>query len=176
MGNLVPSQMFDHSLVVVKANGDYLHRLDFKAEPAASQALEAGSVCSLNSSGKLVAGVAAGAAGNKPMPMFALQGVNSFDANSDVGNMSGGVMSALVGIGAFEVATTEYKTGSGITYAPNDLLTASGLTTDLGKVIKAAGVYSTEPIVGCVSKGTSTNRDGKGVLSFWTMFLPAANA
>jgi hypothetical protein len=172
MGTLTPAQMFDHSLNVIKGPS-LMHRLDFHAAPAAGQAIAAGSVCSLNSNGQLVAGCGAGAAMNRPMPMFAIQNVDDFDANSDVGNISGGVMSAVVATGGFEIETTEYVTGS--TYNPNDLLTASGASAgDVDRMSESP--YGGQVAVGSVSTGTSTNADGKSALRFWTLFLPAGPA
>ena len=147
-----------------------MHRLDFHAPPKAGEALRAGSLCSIDANGQLIAGVPVGAVANRPMPMFAIQDINDFDANSDVGNISGGVMSAVVATGGFEIETTEVD--AAVTAAPNDLLTAD-LTT-VGFVAPATAVpYTTEPIVGCVSKGVSVNADGKHVIRFWTVYLPA---
>ena len=170
MGNLTPGSMFGHLLDVIKGP-DKMHRLDFSVAPLAGELIYEGGLCSLNSSGLLVAGCAVGATANRPMPIFALQSWNDFDANSDIGNISGGTMSGLVAIGGFEISTTEFD--STASYAPNDLL-KPGLTDKLGKVVKATTVpYAAEPVVGCVSKGKATNVDGASMLSFWTMFLPA---
>jgi len=169
MGNLTPAQMFDHVLNVVKGPS-LVHRLDFRAAPKSGETVLAGAVCSIDATGQLVAGVVTGAVFNRPMPMFAIQNINDFDANSDVGNISGGVMSAVVATGGFEIETTEFKTG---TYAPNDLLTAA-TGGDRGLVRRmTVSPYMTEVVVGCTSEGVSTNSDGKSVLRFWTMFLPA---
>lgn len=169
MGTLTPAQMFDHSLMVVKGP-TLMHRLDFHGAPAASQSIYAGSVCSTNSAGLLVAGCSVGNAYNRPMPMFAIQNVNDFDANSDVRNISGGVMSAVVATGGFEIETTEFATGG--TYNPNDLLTADTGTAGL---IERCTVppYSSEVVIGCVSTGRNNNVYNKASLRFWTMFLPA---
>ena len=161
--------MFDHTLDVIKGPS-LMHRLDYRAASASGQTIYAGSVCSINASGQLIAGCPQGAVMNRPMPMFAIQNVDDFDANSDVGNMSGGVMSAVVATGGFEIETTEYKSG---TYAPNDLLTSAD-APNLGKVSRLVeNPYGGQVVVGCVSEGTSANADGKSVLRFWTMFLPA---
>jgi len=173
MGTLTPAQMYDHSLDVIKGPS-LMHRLDFHAAPATGTDLNAGSVCSLNSSGELVAGVAVGSAINRPMPMFAIQATDDFDANSDVGNISGGVQGAVVATGGFEVETTEYVTS--YAYKVNDLITAA-TGGDVGSVRAATvGPYTTEVMVGCVSTGLSTNADGKSVLRFWTIYLPAGTA
>lgn len=170
MGTLVPAQMYDHTLVSVKGP-DRLNRLDFSAAPADNSTILPGAVVSIDASSNIVEGCAVGIDANRPMPMFALQGTDDFDANSDVGNISGGVQSALVATGGFEIETTEFVD---TTYAPNDLLTA-GTAGDLGLVTLATvPPYGTELVLGCVSKAVATNRDGVSVLRFWTMFLPAS--
>lgn len=171
MGTLTPSQMFDHSLTVVKGPS-LMHRLDFAAAPKSGESINQGSLASLDGIGEMVAGCAAGAHFNRPMPMWAIQGIDDFDANSDVGNMSGGVMSAIVATGGFEIETTEFVNG---TYSPNDLLTgATG--ADRGDVTRCSmAPYNAEPVVGCVSRNVFTNADDKSVLAFWTMFLPASD-
>ena len=172
MGTLNPAQMFDHTLNVIKGPS-LMHRLDFAAAPKAGEVIRAGSVCSIDASGQLVAGCPAGTAMNQPMPMFAIQNVDDFDANSDIGNMSGGVMSAIVATGGFEIETTEYEV-SGV-YNPNDLITASSSTP--GHIARMGEApYGGQVAVGCVSKGVSTNADGKSVVRFWTLFLPAGEA
>lgn len=166
MGNLKPAQMFDHSISVVKGPS-LMHRLDFAAPPKVGEEIETGGLMSLDSNGQFIAGCPAGDTAVRPMPFFAIQGINDFDANSDEGNISGGVMSGYGATGGFEIATTEFDAG---TYVPNQLLTSG-----TGAAVKAATVspYAAEPIVGVVSKSAAVNADGKSVLSFWTMFLPA---
>jgi len=167
--------MFDHNIDVLKGPS-LMHRLDYSAAVAAVPGdIYEGSLMSLVSAagadqGKFTVGCPAGTDGVYPMPIFALQGVNDFDANSDVGNISGGVMSGVVATGGFEIATTEFDAGG--TYVPNALLTpdtvTAGYVTDLG-----AAPYGALPVVGCVSKPPAVNADGKSMLSFWTMFLPS---
>jgi len=172
MGTLTPAQMFDTSLNVIKGPS-LMHRLDFRAAPAVGETIYAGSVCSINAAGTLVAGCGVGAAMNRPMPMFAIQNIDDFDANSDVGNISGGVMSAIVATGGFEIETTEYDATG--TYNPNDLLTADGVNT--GDVKRMGeNPYGGQVAVGCVSEGVSTNADGKSVVRFWTVYLPGGAA
>lgn len=167
MGTLVPGQMYDHTLVPVKG-AIAPRRLDYHAAPKAGEAILEGMCCSLDSSGELVKGCPVGAVGNKPMPIFVINSQDDFDTNSDVGNISGGVQSGLVGSGAFEVETTEFTSTS--TFAPNDLLQgkADGKVDLLGVL-----PYGILTAVGVVSKGVSNNRDGISVLSFWTEYIPA---
>jgi hypothetical protein len=171
MGNLTPSQMFDHSLVVVKGPS-LLNRLDFFTDLHPSASMNAGGVCSINPSKLMIDGCDNGFMFNRPMPLFAIQNWDDYDVNSDVGNIAGGVLSAVVAVGGFEVETTEYVTG---TYRPNDLLTpATG--GNLGKVRRCVvGPYKSELVCGCVSTGTNTNEYTKSTLRFWTMFLPAGS-
>ena len=172
MGTLTPAQMFDHTLNVVKGPS-LMHRLDYAAPPASGQTdILQGMLISLDVDGNIVKGCSNGAHYNRPMPMWAIQGIDDFDANSDVGNISGGVMSGVVATGGFEIETTEFV--DGVVYRSNDLLTgATG--GDLGYVKRAAGApYNEETIVGVVTKAIFTNQDGKDVLSFWTVYLPAS--
>jgi len=168
MGNLNPKGMFASLINVVKGPSK-MHRLDYAAAPAPGETIVEGAVCSLNNAGLLVNGVSVGTGANRPMPMFAIQGINDFDANSDVGNMSGGVMSAYVATGGYEIETTEFVSAA---YKSNDLLTAD--STEVGKLSKCTvAPYDAEVVVGCVSKSVFKNADSLDVLSFWSMFLPS---
>jgi hypothetical protein len=173
-GNLTPAQMFDHTMIELSGRS-VMHALDFSAEPAATETSLAGSVCTLNSAGKFVAGLGDSVAStvhlshNAPMAIFMIQGTNEFDANSDVGNMSGGKQSGIVASGGYEIQTTEYVAQ---TYRPNDTLTfATGASR--GKVTLSGENYSDYHLVGVVSRGVETNADAKSVLSFWTIYMPA---
>ena len=173
MGTLNPSQMFDHNLDVVKGHS-LMHRLDFHAAPLAGEEINEGSLMSLDANGLFIAGCPPGAAGAivVPMPIFALQGINDYDANSDIGNISGGVMSGIVATGGFEIATTEFDAGG--TYAPNTLLVSDEGGTKGFVTEAAAPAYGDETICGVVSKPAAVNADGKSMLSFWTVYLPSA--
>jgi len=157
--------MYDHTLVPVKG-AIAPRRLDFAAAPKVGEAILEGMCCSLDSNGQLVKGCPPGADGNRPMPIFVINSQDDFDTNSDKGNISGGVMSGLVGSGAFEVETTEFEAG---VYAPNDLLQSVTGSIEL----LAQSPYGDLTAVGVVSTGVGTNRDGKSVLSFWTEYIPA---
>lgn len=166
MGTLVPGQMYDHTLVPVKG-AIAPRRLDYAAPPAVGQAIVEGMCCSLNNSGEFVAGCPVGATQQKPMPIFVINSQDDFDTNSDVGNISGGVMSGLVGSGAFEVETTEFNEAQAM--LPNTLLkSVDGSLEELGTL-----PYLAATVVGVVSKGKSTNRDGVAILTFWTEYIPA---
>lgn len=165
MGTLVPGQMYDHTLVPVKGAHAPM-RLDYAAAPKLAEDIVEGMCCSLDANGQFVKGCPQGAVGNRPMPIFVINSQDDFDTNSDVGNISGGVMSGLVGSGAFEIESTEFAAG---VYAPNDLLKSDTGTIELA----AAAPYGDVPIVGVVSRGKYTNRDGIEVLVFWTEYLPS---
>ncbi len=162
-GNLTPSQNFDHVLNVVSGSHGRMHDLQYYAAPASGESFVKGSLLYLDASGNLVAGGAAHA-----MPMWAITGVDDLDANSDVGNISGGVVSAFVATGGYEIFTTEYKATD--TYNPNQLLTAD--TSTAGYVMASAAAYSNAVVVGCVSKGVQTDVYNQSVLYFWPMFIP----
>jgi len=162
-GNLTPSQNYDHVLNVISGS-DGMHDLQYYAAPASGEDFVKGSVCYVDSSGNLVAGGAASV-----MPMWAITGVDDFDANSDVGNISGGVVSCFVATGGYEIFTTEFDSTS--TYNPNQLLTVD--TGTAGYVTASEATYNDTVIVGCVSAGVQTDVYAQSVLHFWTMFIPA---
>jgi hypothetical protein len=163
-GNLTPSQSYDNVLNVISGY-DGMHDLQYYAAPASGETFVRGSVCYLDSSGNLAAG-----GDDTAMPMWAITGVNDFDANGDTGNISGGVVSCYVATGGYEIFTTEYVTTD--TYNPNTLLTvATG--ADAGKVKAAAASNWNDAVVcGCVSKGTQTDVYNQSVLHFWPIFIP----
>ena len=177
-GTLTPAQMFDHSMVELSGRST-MHALDFAAPVTSTTAapkIYTGSVMTLDSAGNLEVGLGiadpaatAVAAHWAPMAIFAIQGEDDFDANSDVGNMSGGVVSGIVASGGYEIQTTEYVSG---TYYPNDLLTFA-TSTNRGKVTIASNAYTLSQNVGVVSRIPAANADGKMVISFWSIYLPA---
>ena len=184
-------QMYDHKLDPV-AGPPPQHRLEYVARIAEGQEYTRGSVVSANNDGALVKGCPAGTSGNRPMPMFAIQGSKDLDTYSDQYNFGAGMNlgSAFPATGGYEIATTEYvKTdanGDAVVYNVNDLLTADAD----GKLVKAgADAYGAlKPVCGVVSIATnSTAREnaigkrtfsnyGKPLLTFWTIFLPCASA
>ncbi len=172
MGTLTHGQMYDHTLVTVKGPGR-LTRLDYAAAPKTGEAIAPGMVCSIDANGEMIAGCPNGSAGNRPMAMFALQDTDAFDANSDSGNISGGVQSAVVATGGFEVQSTEFDSGE--TYAPNDLLKDKAGADDGTLTLLGQAPYGNTAAVGCVSKGVETNKEGVSVLTFWTCWLPAGS-
>ena len=143
-----------------------MHDLQYRAAPATGETFDRGSLVSLDGSGNLIAGCAGTA-----MPMWALNSVDDFDVNADVGNFSGGFIATIPATGGYEIFTTEFDTGG--TYTYNTLLTAA-LTTDVGLVTPAAGAnYNDLIIVGIVSQGETTGIYDQAILYFWPLFIPA---
>lgn len=163
-GNLTIAQDYDHIESIVSGDNG-MHNLMFHAAPAASQTFKRGAVLSLTAGGLLTAG----GTSTNAMPIFAVTGVNDYDANSDTGNISGGVVAGYVGTGGYEIKTTEFVTG---TYAPNTLLTYAS-SGDIGKVKAATAKYSDGVVVGCVSSGVVADVYEQSMLHFWTLFIPA---
>lgn len=175
-------QMYDHELVVVRGPAPQ-HRLEYAAPKASDVDFVRGTVISADDLGNIVKGCAVGKAGNRPMPMFAIQGTADLDAYTDEYNTSVGVQSAIVATGGFEIATTVFDKDA--TYNVNDLLTCDST----GKVVKAAGdAYGAEVILGVCSVARSkgeatndisvptTNSYGVPLLTFWSVYLPATKA
>jgi hypothetical protein len=164
MASLVPAQNYDH-ILDVKSGSNGMHDLQYKAEFAAGQTFVRGSVVTLNSAGKFIAG----ATTDHDMPMWAINAVADFDVEGDVGNVAGGTVAAFVATGGYEIFTTEFVS---TTYAPNDLLTPA-TSGNAGKVTKASAQYSDALVCGVVSRGTGTTLYDKSVLYFWPVFIPA---
>lgn len=168
MGTLNPSQMYDHELNPVKGWWD-MHALDKRVEISDQNSVTVvkGMVGYLDpTTSKFLVGVV-----NGYMPMWAFQGENDFDANSDVGNISGGVLNCLVATGGYELETTEFVDGE--TYTPQVPLTGAA-GADVGKLTPSANWASADQIVGVVSEdGPRTNDHGKEVVKFWPVFNPS---
>ena len=165
MGTLTPGQMFDHELNAVKGwPSPYAVDKSLALDTGeTSSAIKAGMGMYIDpTSKKFKLGIVDGA-----VTIFALQNADDFDANSDVGNISGGKSSGLVAFGAYELETTEYVSG---TYNPNTCLTVTAAGANKGKLV--AGVAYTDQICGVVSDGERTNEYSVGMLRFWPTWLP----
>ena len=184
-GTLTPGQMYDHTEVELSGRS-MMYPLDFNAPSDFNETIPVmqGGVCTVSAAGKIVTGLGDGVAntaqdGITPMALIAMQGRDEYDANSDVGNFSGGVQGLLVASGGYEIQTTEFvqeSGGSPVTYLPNEPLTfATG--EDRGKIAKAGDKYSLVQVIGVVSKASDGNLNeyNKPVLDFWTVFCPAVN-
>lgn len=161
------------------------YALDKTVDVAADSAeVIMGSVCSLNSSGKLQLGLEKNA-----VPLFALSEIQMHTGAGPAGgmanisdHMSGRFYKplalqpsaarrvlCLVALGAYELETTEFIAG---TYVPNQALTSAAPgETNAGKLV--AGEYYTDTICGAVSDGVEVNNHSKSVLRFWPLFVPA---
>ena len=164
MASLTPAQYYDHVLNVVSGS-DGMHDLQYRAAPASTATeFDRGSLVTLDSAGKVVAG----ADSTHAMPLFAINSTEDFDVEADVGNISGGYIACFVATGGYEIFTTEFVSGS---YAPNDMLTAA-TGGDAGKVTEAGANYNDSIVVGCVSQGETTDAYSQAILYFWPMFIP----
>jgi hypothetical protein len=175
MPSLNPGQNYDHLLTVVSGY-DGMHDLMFHAAPEASADFRRGSVVSLNAAGELVAGLASLVS----LALWAVNDVIDFDAASDIGNTSGGIVTTYPATGGYELKTTEVELTTSVAgdYAPNTLVTAAGAGDDLGKVTPVTLAGGGEAplgtnVCGVVSKGVSSDVYGQDVLNFWPVYLPA---
>lgn len=105
------------------------------------------------------------------MPLFAFPNSTDYDVLSDVGNFSGSNMLGLVGLGAYELESTEYV-GTGFTSGVPLTVDNTGTPANYGCLIPTT-LTTTDLIVGIVSdNGPITNEWGKTVLRFWPTYLP----
>jgi hypothetical protein len=163
-----PSQGYEHEVTLV-AGSEQMYALQIGAAFTAGQTFAAGSLVSLTTAGTLSAGCA-----DNAMPLWAINGVADLDVARDDGIMGGGKVNAFVGTGGFELFTTE--AASGQTYNPNVLLTASTGNGEVGKVTALGSTgYNDRVIVGCVSRGASSDQYGVSTLYFWPMFIPKSS-
>lgn len=165
-----PRQMTANTLNALKG-WPQMNAVDYTAalDSAITTVVPAGSVVSLNSSGKFILGV-----GNtKVMPMFLFANSDDPDIVNDGGDATTvkgvfipigptGQSLALVATGAYELVTTSYVSGS---YLPNAALTSATTGSNAGKL--SAGTMGTNMIVGLVSRGVVDNGYGKNALAFW---------
>jgi hypothetical protein len=166
MGLLTPGQNFEHLLDVISGY-DGMHDLQYKAPPAAAADWRRGSLVSLDAAGDFVAGLDVSHA----MPIWTFNDTGDFDVNSDVGNISGGVVAGYPATGGYELVTTEYDVADVVPLAvPNAPI------IDAGAGLVGAGavpVLAAESIVGVVSAGIRNEVYGQSVLQFWPVYLPA---
>lgn len=164
LNTLDPTQYYTHNVQAVSgANG--AHDLQYKAAVETGQSFYRGALVTLNSSGNIIKGITT----EHDMPMWTITGTDDYDFNGDIGNVSGGTVSAYVATGGYEIFTTEYVSA---TYAPNAMLCpATG--GDAGKVKAAATAYSLKLVCGVVSKGNTTDIYSVAVLYFWPVYIPA---
>jgi hypothetical protein len=109
----------------------------------------------------------------KVMPLFMFNGSEDPDVKNDGGDPSTekgvwvgmtptGQAMALVGIGAYELVSTAFVSG---TFNPNDPLTAADSGVNAG--LLTVGTMHTDMIVGIVSRGVVDNGYGSDAVAFW---------
>jgi hypothetical protein len=169
-GTYTPAQMFDHTLNPVKGWPSPYALDKTKAIADGETGIVAGRVCYIDPvTDKIKLGCPFDA-DTASMPLFAFPNQTDFDVMSDVGNISGGNMVFLVGVGAYELESTEYVDAG---FDPNVPLTVvNDAGADLGK-LKATTLSTTDLIVGVVSdKGSLTSEYKKLYIRFWPVYLP----
>lgn len=152
--------------------------VDFNTEFAdtlAGTTVLAGTVVRLNSAGKYELGVGT----RQVMPLFLFHNSDDPDVVNEGGDPATekgvwiaisptGQAMSLVAIGAYELVSTRYVSGS---YPPNTHLTSADTGGNAGKLV--AGEPYTDTIVGVVSRGVVDNGYGFQALAFWPYYLPA---
>lgn len=186
----VPAQMTDHTLETVKGTPfGFSYVVDFVAKFNAAQlaaisgGIAFGGRCvHVNNAGEFEFGVS-----GREMPMFLIQNSNDPDVENpggDPATVAGGwvsvaptgKMSALVGVGDHELATTEFDNTK--TYQPNQPLTANSGTTlaTAGVLTNVNATPGTNAICGIVSVAhgplSPLNSHGKPELRFWPWYNP----
>ena len=176
-GTLTPAQDYDHVLNIISGS-DGMHDLQF------TESVTTDSDCNSWNRGSIVCTdndylggsvVLWNGGWDACMPLWAINATYDLDVNSDIGNFNENRVTTIVATGGYEIFTTEFVP-SGDGYVPNEFLTwASG--TDWGRVKPASFPnYNDTDIVGCVSRGITTDVYGQEVLNFWTMFIPSLKA
>ncbi len=164
-GSMIPRRMAEHELNVIYGGGPYA--LMYIAPMSADNDVEdfnQGAGAYLDDNGEFRVGYQENA-----VTIFLMQAAGQFDAEADVGNLTGGTYSGIPSLGDYEVFTTEFVAG---VYNPNDYLMIEGTGDDIGLVTQAVPYVDT--ICGIVSAGVGTTEFKKSVLQFWTYHLPVA--
>jgi len=111
------------------------------------------------------------------IPAFAFANENDPDVNPNLGNISGGVLNALLAIGTFELESTEFDANG--TYDCGSYLTSDDGSGSSGTGVIKTGALATDTIVGIISeKGEQANgsfegEHGQKLIRFVTWFLPS---
>lgn len=194
MPGMAPSMMFEHALTAKKGWFEP-SALDFDAKlaPAVTIVAYGGRVVHVNAAGEFEMGIS-----GTQMAIFLLQADTDYDVSNPGITGTGlfmhqavsptGKQSGLVATGGYEIETSEFDKTPHTPYAANHLLTAlaSNTVQSTGGVLSndraGAGGSSglvrqyTDAACGCVSRGQSKNEHGVDVLTFWSIYLPAAFA
>lgn len=151
--------------------------VDFHSSFASAVTLPvlAGTVLSLDSSGKYILGVGTTAV----MPLFLFNNSDDPDVVNDGGDAATdagvfiaisptGQSMALPAAGAYELVSTAFVAAT--TFAVNDHLTAATSGGDAG-LLDVGAVY-THTIVGVCSRGKVDNGYGADAIAFWPWYIP----
>ena len=181
MFTLNPGQNYTHLLVAVSGS-DGMHDLQFAAPPHKTAGVvdadfRRGSLVSLQADGTLREGFQGSLVA---MGLWAINDVTDYDAASDTGNMSGGVNSAFVATGGYELKTTELDLEYHVVgdYTPGTLLTDASIAdaAQAGKVgpvtLSAGKAPLATPVVGVVTK-TLIETYNQSCIRFWPVYLPS---
>lgn len=171
-GTITPAQMFNHELNVVKGWPSPYAVDKTKSIKSGETLLIAGRVGHIDPVADAIAvGVPDAAGVSAPMPLFLWPNQTDFDVASDVGNISGDHIVALVATGGYELESTEFLAG---TYDPGtQLVVHNTADADKGKLKVSAGIATAATVVGVISdKGIYTNEFRKDMIRFWPVYLP----
>jgi hypothetical protein len=169
-GTITPAQMFDHELNPCKGWPNP-YAVDKTKKIADGETLIfAGRVCHIDPTlDQIKIGIYQDNT-SASMPLFAFPNQGDFDVSSDVGNISGGNSVMLVGVGAYELETTEFV---GVGFDPNIPCTVSMAADANDGKLKATTLHSHDLIVAIVSdKGIHTNEFKKTFVRFWPVYIP----
>jgi hypothetical protein len=158
------ANFYDHMLNALKAwPGPWA--LDKEADLEDNEVVFKGTCMYLNANGNFQAGLACNA-----MPVLSVRNSSGSDVRQSPGNITGGKVAGIVVTGGYEVETTEYDDTQN--YAPNTPLTA--VNTGVTRGIVTVGTFYIDTVLGVVSDGVITGPYSKGLLRFWTCFIPSA--
>lgn len=176
-----PRKMTAHTLEAPKG-WPSPHAVDFQAKLSANVTQDvtyAGRVVHLNASGEYEMGIS-----GSQMALFLFQNSDDPDVSNYGGDPSTdvdvwvpiaptGKIMALVAAGAYELASTEFKSADEASLVPNRLLKANtSNSTSAGGQLEAGAV--TDACCGVVSRGVQTNSHGKKEVFFWPIYHPVA--
>lgn len=175
-----PRKMTAHTLEAPKG-WPSPHAVDFQAKISANVTVDvvfAGRVVHLNSVGEFEMGVS-----GTQMAMFTFQNSDDPDVQNYGGNPATdvdvwvpiaptGKLNALVAAGAYELASTEFKSADESVLVPNTLLTANTSNTTAAGGQLERGTISSQAICGVVSRGVKTNSHGVKEVFFWPVYIP----
>lgn len=169
--------MYEHTCDVVKGPAETrLGRLDYQAEVDSEATILRGGICSLNSSGKFIAGCLAGSTTNYVVPMIAVGSTEYPDTTQPQYSGFAGKLTALVVTAGTEIETTEYVSTS--TYHIGDAV-VPGTGDNVAKLdLSTEAVYAnSKPILGFVSRTPVAGKDyNVSAIRFWSCFFPARRA